>query len=80
MTLTVYRIGDQSAPTVAGAVYMYLDEVQAWTHSILAQESTGPSAWDGYMSLVVADACVRSAESGQPQDVPVVGRPELYAR
>lgn len=28
MTLTVYRIGDQSAPTVAGAVYTYLDEVR----------------------------------------------------
>ncbi len=28
MTLTVYRIGDQSAPTVAGAVYDYLDEVR----------------------------------------------------
>ena len=58
----------------------YLDEVQAWTHSILAQEPTGPSAWDGYMSLVVADACIRSAESGQPQEVPVVPRPVLYAR
>ena len=56
----------------------YRDEVQAWIDSILAQEPTGPSVWDGFMSLVVADACIRSAETGEPQDVPVVERPGLY--
>jgi myo-inositol 2-dehydrogenase/D-chiro-inositol 1-dehydrogenase len=56
----------------------YLDEVQAWTRSVLAQEPTGPSAWDGYMSLVVADACIRSAKTGRPQEIPVDHRPVLY--
>jgi myo-inositol 2-dehydrogenase/D-chiro-inositol 1-dehydrogenase len=56
----------------------YLDEMRAWTRSILEQKPTGPSAWDGYMSLVVADACIRSAKTGQPQKVPVVERPALY--
>ena len=35
----------------------YLDEVQAWIDAIGRKDATGPSAWDGYMSLVVADAC-----------------------
>lgn len=56
----------------------YRDEVQAWVDSLLAQEPAGPSVWDGYMSLLVADACIRSAESGQPVEVPVVERPGLY--
>lgn len=58
----------------------YLDEVQAWIRSLLDGEPTGPTAWDGYVSLVVADACLQSAETGKPQDVPVVERPELYKR
>ena len=56
----------------------YIDEVQAWTRSVLEQKPTGPSAWDGYMSLLVADACIRSAKTGQPQEAPVVERPVLY--
>ena len=42
----------------------YVDEAQVWVDSILNAEPTGPSAWDGTMSLVVADACLRSVESG----------------
>jgi myo-inositol 2-dehydrogenase/D-chiro-inositol 1-dehydrogenase len=57
----------------------YLDEVRAWTRSIVEQKPTGPSAWDGHMSLVVADACIRSAQTGQPQQLPGVERPVLYA-
>ena len=56
----------------------YLDEVQAWTRSIVEQKPTGPTVWDGYMSLVVADACMRSVETCQPQQVPAVERPMLY--
>jgi myo-inositol 2-dehydrogenase/D-chiro-inositol 1-dehydrogenase len=56
----------------------YLNEVQAWTRSVLKQELAGPSAWDGYLSLVVAEACLRAARTGQPQAVPVVERPGLY--
>jgi myo-inositol 2-dehydrogenase/D-chiro-inositol 1-dehydrogenase len=56
----------------------YLDEVQAWVRSLLDEEPTGPSVRDGYLSLVVADACLRSAEIGLPQEVPVIERPALY--
>ena len=57
----------------------YVDEVQDWIRSIMANEATGPSAWDGYMSLVVADACVRSTETGLPVAIPRIERPALYA-
>ncbi len=58
----------------------YLDEVQAWIRSLLDEEPTGPTAWDGYVSLVVADACLQSVETGKPQEVPAVERPGLYKR
>ncbi|MCY4062128.1 MAG: Gfo/Idh/MocA family oxidoreductase [Chloroflexi bacterium] len=56
----------------------YLDEVQAWIDAIGRKDATGPSAWDGYMSLVVADACIRSAETRQPQTTHPIEKPSLY--
>lgn len=56
----------------------YIDEAQAWINAIRRNEATGPSVWDGYMSLVVADACIRSAKTGQPQATHAIKRPALY--
>lgn len=56
----------------------YLDEVQAWIDAIGNNEATGPSVWDGYMSLVVAEACIRSAEAGTPQIANAGERPSMY--
>ena len=56
----------------------YIDELQIWVDSIRNGEPTGPSAWDGYMSLVVADACVRSSETLQPEPAVGIERPALY--
>lgn len=56
----------------------YIDEVQAWIDAVRRNEATGPSAWDGYMSLVVADACIRSAETATPQLTNAGERPSLY--
>ena len=56
----------------------YIDEAQIWINSILNNRPTGPSAWDGYMSLVVADACIRSTETGQPEQPIRMERPALY--
>ena len=56
----------------------YVDEVQIWVDAIRAGEPTGPSAWDGYMSLVVAEACIRSVESGLPERAIGSERPALY--
>ena len=56
----------------------YIDEVQDWVKAIRRDGATGPSVWDGYMSLVVADACIRSAQTGTPQLTNAGERPPLY--
>ena len=56
----------------------YINEVQSWVADVSAGIFTGPTAWDGYTSLVVADACKRSYETGQPEPVPLVDRPSFY--
>ena len=57
----------------------YIDEAQIWVDSVRSGTPTGPSGWDGYMSLVVAEACLRSTESGLPEATVVIERPELYS-
>ncbi len=56
----------------------YIDEAQIWIDSILSGQPTGPSAWDGYMSLVVAEACIRSTQTGQPEMPQSIKRPAIY--
>ena len=56
----------------------YMKEAQAWVQSIIDGKATGPSAWDGYMSMQVADACIRSARSGQPAEVDLPEKPAIY--
>ncbi|GIK71870.1 MAG: inositol 2-dehydrogenase [Chloroflexota bacterium] len=58
----------------------YIHEVRAWVHSLQAGVATGPSAWDGFVSLLVADACIASAKSGQPVDVDIPAMAEMYRR
>jgi myo-inositol 2-dehydrogenase/D-chiro-inositol 1-dehydrogenase len=56
----------------------YIDEAQAWVQSIIDGEATGPSAWDGYMSILVADASIESGKSGLPVAVDIPERPAIY--
>ena len=56
----------------------YLAEVQAWTASVIQGIPTGPTAWDGYRALVIAEACAESAEKGLPISVAADEVPELY--
>lgn len=56
----------------------YIDEVQDWINALRRNEAVGPSAWDGYMSLAVAEAAIRSAETGAPQPVEAIAKPSLY--
>ncbi|MCY3779560.1 MAG: Gfo/Idh/MocA family oxidoreductase [Chloroflexi bacterium] len=56
----------------------YIDEAQIWVDSVRSGEPTGPSAWDGYMSLVAAEACLRSTETGLPEASVGIERPALY--
>ena len=56
----------------------YIDEAQAWVQSIIDGEATGPSAWDGYVSILVADASIESGKCGLPVDVDVPQKPAIY--
>jgi myo-inositol 2-dehydrogenase/D-chiro-inositol 1-dehydrogenase len=58
----------------------YLREAQVWVQSLLEEQPTGPTVWDGYVAMVVAAACIQSAKTGQPQAVPGLERPAMYAR
>jgi myo-inositol 2-dehydrogenase/D-chiro-inositol 1-dehydrogenase len=58
----------------------YIRETQVWVQSLIEEQPTRPSVWDGYMAMVVADACIQSAKMGQPQTVPDLERPAMYAR
>ncbi|MFF3615414.1 Gfo/Idh/MocA family protein [Streptomyces sp. NPDC002580] len=88
------RIGDARAMvvTTAGAAqeevaqdYLvrfadaYDREVQAWVDATRAGRVTGPGAWDGYAASAVAEAGVRSLESGGRVSVELAPRPGLYA-
>jgi myo-inositol 2-dehydrogenase / D-chiro-inositol 1-dehydrogenase len=58
----------------------YVIELRSWIESLVRGATpTGPDAWDGYASLVVADACIASLRSGAPAKVPTLEAPALYA-
>ncbi|MGW7242414.1 Gfo/Idh/MocA family protein [Streptomyces sp. NPDC054804] len=57
----------------------YDREVQSWVDATRRGRVTGPSAWDGYASSVVAEAGVRAQESGGRTTVELAPRPDLYA-
>jgi myo-inositol 2-dehydrogenase / D-chiro-inositol 1-dehydrogenase len=56
----------------------YVIEVQEWISSLQNGGPTGPDAWDGYASLVVADACIASLRSGSSEKVAKLDVPTLY--
>lgn len=58
----------------------YVIEMQQWVESLRNGQPTGPDAWDGYASLVAADACIASLRSGSPQKVEKLEVPALYAK
>jgi myo-inositol 2-dehydrogenase/D-chiro-inositol 1-dehydrogenase len=57
----------------------YTTEVKAWVGAAITGIPTGSDAWDGYASLVVADACLASVRSGSPQKVAKLEMPGLYS-
>lgn len=39
----------------------------------------GPTAWDGYIAAVTADACLKAQESGEKEAIVLGEKPELYS-
>jgi myo-inositol 2-dehydrogenase/D-chiro-inositol 1-dehydrogenase len=58
----------------------YIHEVREWIRAVQADAPCGPSAWDGYVSMLVADACIASAKTGHPVDVEIPEMAEIYRR
>lgn len=57
----------------------YVAELAQWVSAVQTERPfAGANAWDGYMSLLVADACIRSLHGGTPITVPTPDRPGLY--
>ena len=56
----------------------YVIEMQQWVESLSNGRPASPDAWDGYASLVAADACIVSLRSGSPQRVAKLEPPVLY--
>ncbi|MET7453387.1 Gfo/Idh/MocA family oxidoreductase [Streptomyces sp. NPDC005574] len=89
------RVGDDHAMivTTRGAAHQevpqdylvrfadaYDREVQAWVDATRQGRVTGPGAWDGYAASVVAEAGVRSLESGGARTaVSLAPRPKPHA-
>ncbi|MBW9216614.1 Gfo/Idh/MocA family oxidoreductase [Mumia sp. zg.B53] len=58
----------------------YRVELSAWTRAARAGGVDGPTAWDGYLANLVAEAGVTALTSGVRQAVTPVPRPDLYPR
>ena len=57
----------------------YVSELTHWAHAIqTGQTFPVATAWDGYMSLLVSDACIQSLQRGTPVPVPTPTKPDLY--
>lgn len=58
----------------------YIREVRHWIDHLNLGSDPSPlaTAWDGYISMLVADACVESLDSGQTVKVSYPPKPELY--
>lgn len=57
----------------------YLLEAKAWVQAALNGAAVGPSAWDGYASLLVTDKCIASALSASIEHVVLPSTPSIYA-
>ncbi|MFN8492910.1 MAG: Gfo/Idh/MocA family oxidoreductase [Caldilineaceae bacterium] len=58
----------------------YRLEAKAWVNALQTGVPTGPTAWDGYMAMRVADACIESAQSGKAVAVSLPEMAAIYQR
>jgi myo-inositol 2-dehydrogenase/D-chiro-inositol 1-dehydrogenase len=56
----------------------YQLEIEAWAGGLAVGVAVGPSAWDGYLATLAAEACMRSSETGTSIRVDPVARPAIY--
>lgn len=57
----------------------YQSELREWVGGALQGRVGGPSAWDGYATTAVAEACVHALTEDRREVVELADRPPLYA-
>jgi len=56
----------------------YDDEIQSWINAAKIGQIGGPTAWDGYLSVAVVDAGLKSLKTGERVSATYVAKPALY--
>ncbi len=56
----------------------YDDEIQSWINAAKIGQIGGPNAWDGYLSVAVVDAGLKSLKTGERVSATYVAKPALY--
>ena len=56
----------------------YDDEIQSWINAAKIGQIGGPNAWDGYMSVAVVEAGLKSLKSGEKVSATYVAKPAFY--
>lgn len=58
----------------------YNKEFQSWINHTKKGIVAGPTAWDGYAAIAVSDACLKSRETGKPENVELIEQPSFYKK
>jgi myo-inositol 2-dehydrogenase/D-chiro-inositol 1-dehydrogenase len=56
----------------------YDDEIQSWINAAKIGQLGGPNAWDGYLSVAVVEAGLKSLKSGERVLATYVAKPAFY--
>ncbi len=56
----------------------YDTELKEWVESTLEGKVNGPTAWDGYLASVTADALVKAQTSGVIEPIVRKDTPDFY--
>ncbi|AKP67874.1 Gfo/Idh/MocA family oxidoreductase [Companilactobacillus ginsenosidimutans] len=57
-------------------IQAYDSEFQSWTNSVIADKTSGPSAWDGYCASVSTAAASKSRETGKTESINLIDCPD----
>jgi myo-inositol 2-dehydrogenase / D-chiro-inositol 1-dehydrogenase len=55
-------------------------ELQDWLTAVATGTLTGPSSWDGYAAMAIAESCHEALHAGRRIEVPLRERPDFYAK
>ncbi|UOQ93311.1 Gfo/Idh/MocA family oxidoreductase [Halobacillus shinanisalinarum] len=55
-------------------------ELQEWIYSTIKGEVSGPTAWDGFVVAVTADASVEAKKSQKIEPISIPERPDFYSK